>query len=126
MYVCLCAVSWKISSVVPIPKKSKSGSTADYRPISLLSILSKVLERHFHLIISDHLSLQHPLANCQWGFQKKKSTVSGLLHTTHTWLQHLENGSEVGAIFFDFKKVFDRVPHLPLLEKTGLSPHVIT
>ena len=120
--------TWKISSVVPIPKKSRPGSTADYRPISLLSILSKVLERHFHSLISDHLLSQHPLANCQWGFQPRKSTVSALLHTTHIWLQHLESGLEVGAIFFDFKKAFDRVPHLPLLsklEKIGLDPHII-
>ena len=120
--------SWKQSSVVPIPKKSRASSTSDYRPISLLSVVSKVLERHIYQLISEHLSLQCPLANCQWGFQAKKSTVSALLHTTHAWLHHLENGSEIGAIFFDFKKAFDRVPHLPLLsklEKIGLDSHII-
>ena len=120
--------SWKMSSVVPIPKISRAKSTSDYRPISLLSILSKVLERHFHFLISDHLSTQHSLANCQWGFQPRKSTISALLHTTHEWLRHLESGSEIGAIFFDFKKAFDSVPHMPLLsklEKIGLDPHIV-
>ena len=119
---------WKTSSVVPIPKKPGAKSTSDYRPISLLSILSKVLERHFHSLITDYLSTHHPLANCQWGFQPGKSTVSALLHTTHEWFQLLENGAEIGAIFFDFKKAFDTVPHLPLLsklEKTGLDPLII-
>ena len=46
---------------------------------------------------------------------------------TYKWFQHLERGSEVAAIFFDFKKAFDTVPHFPLmskLEKTGPDPHI--
>ena len=97
--------SWKTSFVVPIPKIPRASSTSDYRPISLLSTLSKVLERHFHFSISELLSIHYPLANCQWGFQPKKSTVSALLHTTHEWLTHLESGSEIGAVFFDFKRL---------------------
>jgi len=120
--------SWKTSFVVPIPKIPRASSTSDYRPISLLSILSKVLEHHFHFLISEHLSIHYPLANCQWGFQPKKSTVSALLHTTHEWLTHLESGSEIVAIFFDFKMALDTVPHLLLskLEHIGLDPHIIT
>ena len=121
--------SWKISSVVPIPKVPKASSTADYRPISLLSILSKVLERHFCFLIRDHLSTSHPLSNCQWGFQPSKSTVSALLDTTHLWLQYLEQGEEVGAVFFDFRKAFDSVPHSPLLSKLhaiGLDTNIIS
>ena len=67
--------------------------------------------------INDHLSDCNPLANCQWGFQKGKSTVSALLHVTHDWFQHLERNHEVGAVFFDFRKAFDTVPHEPLLSK---------
>ena len=91
--------------------------------------MSKVLERHIHLIISNHLLTHYPLANCQWGFQPKKSTVSALLYTIHDWLQHLDRGSEISTIFFDFKKAFDTIPHLPLmskLEKIGLGPHITT
>ena len=117
--------SWKISSVVPIPKVPLSNSTADYRPISLLSILSKVLERHFHSLIMEHLSTYSSLSNCQWGFQPGKSTVLALLDTTHNWLQHLEKGEEIAAVFFDYKKAFDSVPHSPFLSKLhaiGLEP----
>ena len=67
--------------------------------------------------INSHLSEHSPLANCQWGFQKGKSTVSALLHVTHDWFQHLERNHEVGAVFFDFHKAFDSVPHEPLLSK---------
>ncbi len=55
--------------------------------------------------------------------------VSALLHATHEWLQELEKGSEIGVIFFDFRKVFDTVPHLPLLlklETIGLDPRIVT
>ena len=51
------------------------------------------------------------------------------LLTMHEWLTHLESGSEIGAILFDFKKVFDTVPHLPMLSKLeniGLDPYIIT
>ena len=54
--------------------------------------------------------------------------MSALLHTTHDWLQQLEMGTEIGAIFFDFKRAFDTVPHLPLLEKLeqlGLDPALL-
>ena len=47
--------SWKTALVVPIPKIPRAKNTSDFRPISLLSILSKVLEYHFRFLITDHL-----------------------------------------------------------------------
>ena len=76
-----------------------------------------MLDRHFRHYISHHLKQFCPLTNKQWGFQKRKSTVTGLLSVTHDWLQILENGDEVCTVFFDLQKAFDSVPHLPLLEK---------
>ena len=73
---------WKLSSVVPIPKGSDHSNPSNYRPISLLSVISKMLERHVYCLIAEYLSSDHPLANTQWGFQSGKSTVSALLTTT--------------------------------------------
>ena len=70
---------WKKSLIVPIPKSSTATTPNDYRAISVLSILSKVLERHVHHIISDHLHVMHPLSNSQWDFRPGKSTVTALL-----------------------------------------------
>ena len=67
--------SWKLANVVPIPKSaSLCQSPSQFRPISLLSIVSKLFEKHIHYLISVHLSIHHPLSNLQWGFQERKST----------------------------------------------------
>ena len=110
---------WKISHVVPIPKVSPAKSPDNYRPISLLSILSKVLERHVYSLIAAHLDLVCHLSDSQWGFRAGRSTVSALLSTTSHWFTLLEAGLEVCAImiFFDYRKAFDSVPHRPLLGK---------
>ena len=53
--------SWKEARIAPIHKLKTKHSPSGYRPISLLSILSKLLEKHFHLLITDHLTGYHPL-----------------------------------------------------------------
>ena len=121
---------WKKSHVVPIPKrKSNVPTQADFRPISLLPILSKMLEKHFYRLISNHISQYSPLSNTQWDFQPGKSTVQALLVTIDNWLQCLERGSDIGAVFFDFKKAFDSVPHIPLITKLkqlNLEPNIVS
>ena len=122
---------WKKASVVPIPKGSKSftDSPAGYRPISLLSVVSKMLEHHYHAFIMSHLSAVSPLALNQWGFQSRKSTISALLSVVHRLHLSLEDGQEVAAIFYDLKKAFDSVPHLPLLAKLssfGIHPSIFS
>ena len=53
----------------------------------------------------------------KWGFHSGCSTVTALLSVTEEWLSALEHGKEVCAVFFDYRKAFDSVPHLPLLKK---------
>ena len=68
---------WKCANAIPIPKTtSLKSSPSGYRPISLLPVISKVLEKHIYFIISDHLSEQHPKGDNQWGFQSGKSCVT--------------------------------------------------
>ena len=107
---------WK-TSVVPIPKSSQHNEAANYRPISLLSVVSKLLERHIHQVITIHLNENRTLSNMQWGFQSGKSTVTALLAVTHDWFKALESRHNVCSVFFDLRKAFDSVPHRLLLEK---------
>ena len=107
--------TWKVSNVVPIPK-STDNTSPNYRPISLLSVLSKLLERHMYCQITDHLETHHPLSSSQWGFHSWKATITALLETTHNWYQLMDAGKEIGAVFFDLKKAFDAIPHRALLD----------
>ena len=77
--------AWKVSSVVPVPKGSDSTSVSNYRPISLLSVVSKLLERHMHYFIFHHIETFFPIASHQWGFQPRKSAVSALIDVVHHW-----------------------------------------
>ena len=109
--------TWKVSHIVRIPKSPAVHDPKNYRPISLLSILSKVLERHICSLISCHLEEFHPFSDTQWGFRAGRSTVTALLSTIHRWLQLLESGKEICAVFLDYKKAFDSVPHKLLISK---------
>ena len=109
---------WKGARVVPIPKSSSAKcSPSGYRPISLLSVLSKLLEKHFFSLITEHLDEHHPLSPAQWGFQKGKSTITALLSATHDWLSQLDQNKDICCVFFDFQKAFDTVPHKSLMER---------
>ena len=113
---------WKKANIVPIPKTSDATSPSCYRPISLIPVISKVLERHICNLIIDHLQLRNFISDRQWGFLEGRSTVTALIKCTDDWFKALENGQEVCAIFFDFRKAFDTVPHqILLLTKTSKS-----
>jgi hypothetical protein len=121
----LFPISWKSSHIVAIPKCSQTKNPRSYRPISLLSILSKILERHMFSLISEHLLEQNIISDNQWGFTSNKSTTTALLALTHDWFKHLEEGIEVCVIFLDLQKAFDSVPHRDLLlvvKNSGLHP----
>ena len=115
--------------MIPIAKSSAKSDPGNYRPISLTSILCKILEKHICGLIELHLSTFHPLSDHQWGFRASKSTVDALLTVTQEWCSALDTGKEVAAVFFDYKKAFDSVPHQPLIRKlegVDLNPVILT
>ena len=78
--------------------------------------------------MEDHLNETEQLSRNQWGFRSKCSTVSALISVSHDWFSALETGNEVGAVFFDYRKAFDSVPHLPLiakLQKMCFNPSIV-
>ena len=108
---------WKVARVVPIPKGGDPESPANYRPISILSILSKLLEKHLHDLLTHHLNIFSPLSEHQWGFTSGKSTTSALISYAHDCQEALDCGNELCSVFFDLSKAFDTVPHQQLLFK---------
>jgi len=74
---------WKESMIAPIPKSAtKSSDPGNFRPISLTSILSKLLEKHIHGLMYECLSNRQELSDSQWGFRSGRSTVTALLSVT--------------------------------------------
>ena len=108
---------WKVARVSPIPKSGKSSDPTNYRPISLLSILSKLLEKHMRDLLIHHFQSFYPLSAQQWGFTQGKSTTGALLAATDHWHNLLDAGLEICTVFFDYSKAFDTVPHRCLLQK---------
>ena len=108
---------WKFARIVPIPKSGDPTNPSNYRPISILSLLSKLLERHVYNLLSAHFLSFSPLSLCQCGFTSNRSTISALLSFTHDCHRALDNGNELCSIYFDLSKAFDTVPHIPLINK---------
>ena len=102
--------------MTPISKSGDTSEASNYRPISLLSLISKILERCFHNSVIDFLLEHNLLSDCQYGFRPKSSTLDALLTITRDWHQSLSTGRQVAAVFFDIKKAFDSVPHSNLLQ----------
>ena len=114
--------AWKLSNVIPIHKGGATKEASNYRPISLLSVESKVLERCVYDKIIDHISNQ--LHRLQFGFLKGKSTVSQLLQVLHIIGQMLDNRVQCDAVYLDFAKALGKVDHhllLSKLRKFGIS-----
>ena len=106
---------WKKSNVVPVHKKQRKDMVENYRPISLLCIVSKVLERCIFNRTMEHLS--NFLSACQHGFMPGRSTVTQLLGFVHKIGSALDNGQQSDVIYLDFAKAFDSVCHSRLIYK---------
>ena len=93
----------------------KKGETENYRSISLLSIVLKVLERIVLTNIKYHLI--QIINNCQHGFLRGKSCVTNLLEVLDYIGKILDNGGQVNTIYLDMSKAFDRISHRKLINK---------
>jgi hypothetical protein len=105
--------NWKSAKVVPIPKCSGATDLGSFRPISLLSILSKILERHFDQLIRSRIRFSEH----QHGFCRRRGTNSALIGATqfiHDSINSKRYRNVVG-VFLDIQKAFDKVPHSLLL-----------
>ena len=93
------------------PKKGSQADVSNYRPISLLSIPSKLLESQICSLIDNYLNSRGTKSRKQWGFTKGLSTEGMLISMTEKWKMAIDNGRTVGAVFIDFQKAFYTVPH---------------
>ena len=108
---------WKTANIIPIYKKGNRSQPRNYRLVSLTSICCKALERIIYSHVLHHLQAHGILCEEQHGFQTGKSCDSQLIVTINDFANCLNGNKQIDAIFFDFSKVFDKVPHQRLFNK---------
>ena len=109
--------SLKIARVVPIFKDGDVSSVGNYRPISVLPILSKIFEKAMYLRLYRYLSRKSILSDEQYGFRDGRCTVNAVLDLCRYLYKELDAGRYVLTTFLDFRKAFDCVQHDILLSK---------
>ena len=119
---------WKVSRVCPVPKVNNPTSISEYRPISILPILSKVFERVIFQQITEHIEASFIYDSKQSGFRKGHSTSTVLLKLKDDIRIAMSQGEVTLAILADFSKAFDTVDYqilLRQLHQLGFSKNVL-
>ena len=107
----------KIAKVIPLFKKGDKLDPSNYRPISLLSTLSKILEKIIFKRTINFFNKHTVFTNSQFGFRQKHSTIHALLNFIDKVAHAIDNHSHLIGIFLDFSKAFDTINHNILLHK---------
>ena len=108
---------WRTANVTPIFKKGSKASVGNYRPVSLTSVLCKVMEGILKDALMKHLMQSSILNASQHGFMKKKSCLTNLIEYLEVLTKLVDEGHSVDVVYLDFSKAFDKVPHARLMEK---------
>ncbi len=109
--------SWKLSHISPVYKKAFRHIKENYRPVSLLSCLSKVMERIVFNALYSFLMKFGLLTERNSGFKERDSTINQLIHLCHRIYNGLDSAKDVCLVFLDVSKAFDKVYHPALLQK---------
>ena len=115
---------WKVARVTPLYKSDDKLQVENYRPISVLPVLSKVVERVVHSQLNAHLHQLDFLYQHQYGFRRGHSTEQAITQLNNWVLQSMVKGKVTGLLFVNISKAFDSLNHKVLLHKLehlGLS-----
>ena len=108
---------WKTAKTIPLHKKDEKIYAKNYRPVSLLPIFSKILERAVFSQIVEYMEKNNLLHPSHHGFRAKHNTSTALLQMFDTWLEAFDNDDITAVVMVDLSAAFDVVDHLILLEK---------
>ena len=107
----------KISKVIALFKAGSTEELNNYRPISLLPIFDKIIEKVMHKQLYTFLEVNNIIFKNQFGFRKKCSTAHSLIEITEKIKCSIDSSKFGCGIFIDLKKAFDTVNHQILLQK---------
>lgn len=103
--------AWKLSLIKPLPKVKNPLKYSDLRPISLIPVLAKILERVVHVQVNDYLEANHIISHLQSGFRRGFSTTSVLANTSDAIFRAWDVRYISTLILLDFSKAFDTLDH---------------
>ena len=108
---------WKKANIVPVHKKGDKQILKDYRPVSLLPICGKILERVIYNNLFENFTKNDLISQNQSGFKPGDSCINELISITHEIYQSFRDGLEVRGVFVDISKVFNKVSYEGLIYK---------
>ena len=114
--------SLKLSDIVPVHKRKDPTDKTNYRPVSILPLLSKVFEKVMYIQLYDYM--ENFLNQLLCGFRKAHSTQHALFRLIQSWQKELDESGFVGTILMDLSKAYDCLPHdlmVAKLEAYGIS-----
>ena len=120
---------FKEAKVIPLFKSGDKSDPSNFRPISILPILSKPLEKHINEHVMKHFLVNDLFYEKQSGFRPNHSCHTALTELIDTWLSEININKLCGALFIDFAKAFDVINHDLLLRKLtlyGLSANTLS
>ena len=107
----------KLSDTVPLYKSKDHSETTNYRPVSLLITISKLLEKAIHTRVYEFLEETKQMYQSQYGFRKKHSCETAVAELVANIIKNIEEGKYTLGIFLDLSKAFDTLSHELLLRK---------
>ena len=108
---------WKVANIIPLQKDGNVHSVNNLRPISLLLLPSKIVEKVIHDRMIHHLEMNGYLDIRQGGFRKNNSTINTVLYLTNDIFNNMNKKQLTVAAYIDMAKAFDTVNHSILINK---------